>query len=152
MPGGAEVGEGGGARDRGEQDVGGLDVAVDDAGGVQVGEGGEEVGEDGEGLRLAEGRAGREDVREGQGEVGEEEDEAAVLVAEGGVQGDDVGVVEGLQDAGFTRSVVRLREVCLGDHFEGDGARGGGVAVDARDEAGGDEVAVAVGADCCAGR
>jgi hypothetical protein len=41
--------------------------------------------------------------------------------------------------------------VRLGDDFEGDGARGRGVPVDARDEAGGDEVAVAVGADCGAG-
>lgn len=49
-PGDAEIGEAGGADGGREEDVGGFDVAVDDAVGVvEVGEGGEEVVEDGAG-------------------------------------------------------------------------------------------------------
>lgn len=52
MPGGAEVGEVGWAGGGGEEDGGGLDVAVDDAVVVDGLEGVEGVGEDGANLRL----------------------------------------------------------------------------------------------------
>lgn len=105
-PGDAEVCEVGGAGGGGEEDVGGFDVAVDDAEGVQVGECGEEVVQDG----LNGGAGGGFGAREELGEVvwleGEDEDEAAARLGEGGQEWDCVWVFAGLEDAGFADGVV----------------------------------------------
>lgn len=78
-----EVGNVGGAGGRGEEDVGGLDVTVDDVEGVEVGEAGEEVVKVGLHSFQGEGRASGI-VEEGIEVEGEErEDESEFAAGEG---------------------------------------------------------------------
>ena len=46
MPGGAEIGDYQGAGGRGDEEVGGLDISVDDPVGMEMGEAGKEVDEE----------------------------------------------------------------------------------------------------------
>lgn len=93
-PGDAEVGDAGGAVGGDEEDVGGLDVAVDDAEGMDVGEAGEEVVEVGFTLLGGEGRVGVvvEERVEVEGQEGEDEGVFAAGEGEGADEGEDVAV------------------------------------------------------------
>ena len=130
LVGDAEVGEVGWAGGGGEEDVGGLDVAVDDAQAVDVGEGAEEGVEVGAQLGFEDGVflevwwGGGEEGGEVEGHEGEGEDEGAARYREGGEEGDDRGVGCGIQDADFAVGIVwRVR---LGGvrYFEGEDASG----------------------------
>lgn len=112
----------------GEEDVGGFDVAVDDAEGMEVGEGGEEVAEMGFQVFGREvvvvgvwgwGVVVMEEGVEIEGEEGEDEGEFAAGEAEGGVQGDDVRVCGFGEDAGFTHGVVGGSALGWDGEFEG---------------------------------
>ncbi|KAK1242951.1 hypothetical protein MKX08_005763 [Trichoderma sp. CBMAI-0020] len=117
----AEVGEVGWAGGRGEEDGGGLDVAVDDAVGVDGCEAVEGVGEDGpDAGRFQAGGASIEEVGEGERHVGKGEDEALLLVAEGLEEG-DAWRAERLEDLDLAEGVVRLEVLVGDDDFEREG-------------------------------
>lgn len=135
MPGGAEVGEVGWAGGGGEEDGGGLDVAVDDAVGVDGCEGVEGVGEDGADLGCLErGGAFIEEVGEGERQEGKGEDETLLLVAEGFEEG-DAWWVERLEDLDLAEGVVRFEVLVGDDDFEGEGFVAGLSAEDFRGDA-----------------
>ena len=136
MPGGAEVGElyvvvssssssssfGGGSE--GEQDVGGLDIAVDDILGVQIGEGLEGLAEDGfRGRRRRRHGAFADQLCERQRHVGEDQDQAALGVLGGALELDDGWVAELREDLDLALRVVRLHVACLGDDLESEHLR-----------------------------
>ena len=119
----AEVGEGG-ATAGVDDDVAGLDVAVDHALSVGVVEGAGELGDDAAGLGWGEGSALGDDAVEA---LAFEEAHGDVAAAVGGgadvVDGDDVGMVEASGEACFL--VEALAEVGVvgvggGDGLEGD--------------------------------
>lgn len=131
----------------GEEDVGGFDVPVDDAEGMEVGEGGEEVVEVGFEVFGREmqvrvvGVWGAMVVEEGveiEREEGKDEGEFAAGEAEGGVQGDDVCVRGFGEDPGFTHGVVGGSALGWDGEFEGYELGGGRVAgfVDGGEDAG----------------
>lgn len=121
MPSGAEVGEVGWTGGGGEEDGGGLDVAVDDAVGVDGCEGVEGVGEDGADVRRFQaGGAFIEEVGESERHVGKGEDEALLLVAEG-FEERDAWWVERLEDLDLAEGIVRLEVLVGDDDFEREG-------------------------------
>lgn len=54
------------------------------------------------------------------GEVGEDQDSSGVLVLQGGVEGDDVGMGEGKEDFHLACGVVRGDVVVLSDDLESE--------------------------------
>ena len=106
-----------------EEDVGGFEVAVDDAVLVGVIEGvGEDVDECGDIARRHEIAGGVEAIGEGTagGDAGGEEGLAVVIAAV--VEREDVRVLEGGEGLGFDEEAGAgvLAEVAREEHFEGD--------------------------------
>ena len=102
----------------GDEHVRGLDVAVHEPRGVRGVEPVGDLGDDRRGPRGLEAPVAREQrVEVGAGHVADDEEEAAALLA-GGVDGDDVGMVDGRGQAGLT--LEALAQLGIGGAVGGD--------------------------------